>query len=252
MRENLDDALTLMFGHEGGYVNDPNDPGGPTKFGITQKTLAAHRGRKVGAADVQALTLQEAETIYRRSYWSQSGGDLLPSGIDYLVFDFGVNSGPSKAVKTLQAVVGVAQDGGVGEMTADAVDGYPGGLAKLVDDYSDRRLAFLKGLKGWKHYGRGWSRRVSDVRANAKRMLQGKPAQVTPNEPLPAPKAKPEKPNAAITPEALSTYVGTATTAISAFSGATGPLAYALAAVVLGSFILAAWFFVRRLRRAEA
>lgn len=111
-----------MFGHEGGYSNVSTDRGGPTKCGVTHTTLASHRGVKsVTAAQVKAISREEAEDIYRRSYWTQSGGELLPPGLDYAVFDFGVNSGPARAVKTLQKVVGVREDGQVGEQTLAAV-----------------------------------------------------------------------------------------------------------------------------------
>ena len=94
MRENLDRSLELMFGHEGGYVNVATDKGGPTKYGITHRTLAAHRGvSRVTAEQVKAMNIAEARDIYIESYWSQSGADQLPAGLDYAVFDFGVNSG---------------------------------------------------------------------------------------------------------------------------------------------------------------
>lgn len=168
MRETLPTALTLMFGHEGGYVNAKTDRGGPTKYGITHKTLAAHRGVKsVTAAQVKAMTLAEAEAIYRKSYWTQSGGDVLPIGLDYAVFDFGVNSGPARAAKTLQGVVGVAADGKIGPATVAAVRSYPGGVVKLIRDYCAARMAFLRSLKntatGFPVNGRGWTIRVTGV-----------------------------------------------------------------------------------------
>ena len=160
-------ALDLLFGDEGGYVNAKTDAGGPTKYGITHKTLAAHRGVSFVSADqVKNMTKQEAEDIYRASYWKQSGGDLLPRGLDYAAFDFGVNSGPATAVKTLQRVVGTTPDGIVGAMTVDAVRKYPGGIGAVISDYIDARMAFLRGLKGkqgWSANGRGWTRRVTGV-----------------------------------------------------------------------------------------
>jgi len=168
MRDTLPAALKLMFGHEGGYSNRASDAGGPTKFGITHRTLAAHRGVKsVTAAQVKALTLAEAEAIYRKSYWTQSGGDALPVGLDYAAFDFGVNSGPSRAVKVLQGVVGVAQDGKIGPATLAAVGRYPGGVVKLIRDYCAARMAYLRGLTspktGFPVNGRGWTIRVTGV-----------------------------------------------------------------------------------------
>ena len=168
MRDTLPAALKLMFGHEGGYSNRPGDAGGPTKFGVTHKTLAAHRGVKsVTAAQVKAMTLAEAEAIYRKSYWTQSGGDVLPVGLDYAAFDFGVNSGPSRAVKVLQGVVGVAQDGKIGPATLAAVGRYPGGVVKLIRDYCAARMDYLRGLTnpktGFPVNGRGWTIRVTGV-----------------------------------------------------------------------------------------
>lgn len=168
MRETLPTALRLMFGHEGGYSNRASDAGGPTKYGITHKTLAAHRGVKsVTAAQVKAMTLDEAEAIYCKSYWTQSGGDVLPVGLDYAAFDFGVNSGPSRAVKVLQGVVGVAADGKIGPATLAAVGQYPGGVVKLIRDYCAARMGYLRGLTspktGFPVNGRGWTIRVTGV-----------------------------------------------------------------------------------------
>ncbi len=173
MRENLDDSLELMFGHEGGYVNVKTDRGGPTKYGITHKTLAAHRGvPAVSAAQVKAMTIKEAETIYRQSYWGPSGGDMLPTGLDYAVFDMGVNSGPPNALKTLQRVLSRAGlyagkiDGWLGEMSRKAVADYPGGATELIKDYCAERMAFLlkiKGKQGFDSNGRGWTIRVTGI-----------------------------------------------------------------------------------------
>lgn len=127
MRETLTTELDLMFGHEGGYDNNPKDPGGATKYGITHRTLAAHRGvPSVTPAQVKVLGKEEATEIYRKSYWIKSGGDLLPVGIDYMAFDYGVNSGPAQAIKSLQRVVGVAVDGIVGGQTVAAVKAHKG------------------------------------------------------------------------------------------------------------------------------
>ena len=168
MRDTLPAALKLMFGSEGGYSNRASDAGGPTRWGVTHKTLAAHRGVKsVTAAQVKAMTLAEAEAIYRKSYWTQSGGDVLPVGLDYAAFDFGVNSGPSRAVKVLQGVVGVAQDGKIGPATLAAVGRYPGGVVKLIRDYCAARMDYLRGLTspktGFPVNGRGWTIRVTGV-----------------------------------------------------------------------------------------
>lgn len=170
-RETLPRALELMFGHEGGYSNVKTDAGGPTKYGVTHKTLAQHRGvASVTAEQVKAMTLAEAEKIYRTGYWTQSGGDLLPAGLDYAAFDFGVNSGPARAVKVLQRLVGVPEDGNAGPQTLAAVNAFPGGLAHLIRAYCEARMAFLRSLTnkqtGFPKNGRGWTIRVTGVDPN--------------------------------------------------------------------------------------
>jgi len=172
-RETLPVALTLTFGDEGGYSNAPTDRGNylggvlvGTKYGITGATLAAHRGVKsVTAAQVKAMSRHEAEDIYRRSYWSQAGGDILPPGLDYFVFNNGVMSGPTKAVKILQGVLGVRADGHVGEQTLAAVRRYPGGVATLIRAYGEAYMRYLRSLTnkktGFPKNGRGWTIRIT-------------------------------------------------------------------------------------------
>lgn len=167
-RATLPEALKLMFGHEGGYANAKSDRGGPTKYGVTHRTLANWRGVKsCSAAQVKALTLAEAEQIYRAKYWIQSGGDLLPAGLDYAAFDFGVNSGPSRAVKELQRVLGVKMDGKFGPVTLAALEDDSRPVELLIASYTDARMAFLRSLQsprtGFPKNGRGWTIRVTGV-----------------------------------------------------------------------------------------
>lgn len=115
MRETLTTVLDLIFGHEGGYVNNPKDPGGHEIRRHTQNAAS------ISPAQVKAMTKDEATEIYVKSYWRQSGGDLLPVGIDFMAFDYGVNSGPAQAVKSLQRIIGVRTDGIVGSQTIAAV-----------------------------------------------------------------------------------------------------------------------------------
>lgn len=172
-RETLPTALNLTFGHEGGYSNAPTDRGNylngalvGTKYGITGATLAAHRGvSSVTAAQVKAMSRQEAEDIYLRSYWSQAGGDIMPPGLDYFVFNNGVMSGPTRAVKVLQEVLGVRADGHVGEQTLAAVRRFPGGITTLIRAYSDAYMRYLRSLTnaktGFPKNGRGWTIRIT-------------------------------------------------------------------------------------------
>ena len=156
--------LTLQF--EGGYSDHPADPGGATKYGITQAVLASWRGRTVTKQDVRDLTRGEADAIYRRNYWDGIGGDELPAGIDAAVFDYAVNSGPSRAAKTLQNAIGVTPDGFVGMDTVRAARGFPSDA--IIRQICAERRGFLGRLKIFPVFGRGWLRRVDAVEAFAR------------------------------------------------------------------------------------
>jgi lysozyme family protein len=176
MKGNLKHAIELTFGHEGGYVNHPADPGGPTKFGITLGTLAAHRGRTCTAADVKALTIDEAAEILDKGYWRKVWGDDLPAGVDFCLFDYAVNSGPAQAIKSVQRVVGSNRDGSMGPKTLAAINGRP--APNLIREICDDRLSFMKGLKTWSTFGKGWTSRVNKVREAALDMTSIAPERV--------------------------------------------------------------------------
>src|SRR5512147_2792109 len=116
-----DEALRRLLAHEGGYTNHPSDPGGPTNFGITIYDYRKYVKPDATAADVKAMKLDEAKRIYRAKYWDAQRCDDLPAGVDYAVFDYGVNSGIGRAKKVLQRVAGVAADGVLGDDTMAAV-----------------------------------------------------------------------------------------------------------------------------------
>lgn len=262
MRDNLEPSLRLVFGSEGGYWNDPS--GGPTKFGITAATLAAHRGVKsVAPSGVQALELSEAADIYRAGYWSQSGGDLLPVGLDYAAFDFGVNSGPARAVRTLQRVLGVAEDGNIGPQTAAAARAYPGGLEKLIRDYCEARMVFLRSLKarktGFPANGRGWTIRVTGVDpagayapvagvvGNALAMARGGAAPPTPIRTISAAKTPEPVPNPWAKPETVLQGMAALGGLSFLFTGS-GPVQIAIGGAVGVAALCGAFVFVRRVR----
>ena len=163
-----DEALRRLLAHEGGYTNHPSDPGGPTNFGITIYDYRKYVKPNATAADVRAMTVGEAKLIYRKRYWDAQRCDELPAGVDYAVFDYGVNSGIGRSKKVLQRVVGVTADGVLGPLTMQAVAARD--PAKIVTAICDERLAFLKRLKTWPVFGRGWARRVAEVRSASLRM----------------------------------------------------------------------------------
>ena len=154
-------CVAEVFKHEGGYVNHPDDPGGPTNFGITQATLSDWRDEPASEDDVKNLTELEAREIYRALYWNAVHGDNLPAGVDLAVFDFAVNSGVGRAVRALQRQLGVTADGAIGPVTLAAVRRV--NAARLAGDLCRARLAWLQKLKTWPVFGKGWTARVIDV-----------------------------------------------------------------------------------------
>lgn len=172
MRQNFDACLRILLKHEGGYVNHPSDPGGMTNLGVTKAVYEAWVGHPVDEKTMRGLTPAMVAPLYRKKYWDAVRGDELENGLDLAMFDYAVNSGVGRAVKTLQSCVGVPADGGFGPKTMAAVAQFKGDTAKtLIEEVCDKRLDFLKSLKTWPVFGRGWERRVIEVKAEALKML---------------------------------------------------------------------------------
>ncbi|MGH6771114.1 MAG: glycoside hydrolase family 108 protein, partial [Xanthobacteraceae bacterium] len=164
-KRTYDESLRRLLVHEGGYSNHPSDPGGPTKFGITIHDYRKYIDARATAADVRAMTVDQAKAIYRDKYWNAMRCDALPAGVDYCIFDYGVNSGTGRAPKVLQRVLGIAVDGKVGPATIEVAKRRD--PAALVNAICDERMRFLQALKTWPVFGKGWGRRVREVRAAA-------------------------------------------------------------------------------------
>lgn len=169
----FDDALRRLLVHEGGYAHHPSDPGGPTNFGITIHDYRKYVKPDASAADVRAMPLSDAKAIYRDKYWSALRCDELPLGVDYAVFDYGVNSGTARAAKVLQRLLGLPDNGRMSDALVAAVTAHD--AAGLVARLCDERLAFLKGLRTWPVFGAGWGRRVAEVRRAALAMANSRP-----------------------------------------------------------------------------
>lgn len=165
MEARYPESIRRLLKSEGGYVNHPADPGGPTNLGVTQATLTNFIGRPATIADVKALTPAKVAPIYKRKYWDVIKGDALPSGVDYCLFDYAANSGTGRAPKVLQRILGLPASGHIDDATLRAAAKVD--AKKLIGSICDERLRFLKGLKTWPTFGAGWSRRVSEVRAAA-------------------------------------------------------------------------------------
>ena len=173
MKVNFNDCLNHVLSHEGGYVDHPRDPGGATNKGITLKVFRAFYGEHLGKEDLRNITVREAGAIYKKNYWDKCRCDDLPAGVDYVEFDQAVNSGPSRSVKWLQQAVGASVDGAIGEQTLAAVAAVD--ALATVNKMCDERLAFLRGLRNWEVFGKGWGRRVDEVRKQAQMLVGGTP-----------------------------------------------------------------------------
>ncbi len=144
--------------------------------GVTQRVYDAYRKNNGQAPQtVKSISQAELEGVYYQNYWLMARGDLLPSGLDYAVFDLAVNSGPGRAVKMLQEVLKVKVDGVPGNVTLAAANAAS--PSKTINALCDARMDFLKGLKTtWPTFGKGWTTRVAGVRSEALAMAREAPA----------------------------------------------------------------------------
>lgn len=166
---NFGASLAAVLIHEGGFVNDPRDPGGATNKGITQQVYDDWRERHGDEKrSVRFIEEAEVENIYLNRYWRPLNGDRLPDGVDYCLFDFAVNSGVNRAARYLQRAVGVAEDGQIGPMTLGAAAATQ--PDRLINEICTLRQRYLEQLRTFATFGRGWTRRVAEVEARAKGM----------------------------------------------------------------------------------
>jgi lysozyme family protein len=168
MKDNFPKALAAVLVHEGGFSNHSADPGGMTNLGCTKAVWEEHCGHPVDEKAMRALTPDDVGPLYRQKYWNKICGDDLPSGVDYVVFDAAINSGPGRAAKWLQSCVGATVDGAIGRGTLQAVNSKD--AKQLINDYCNHRLEYLKSLPTWNTFGKGWERRVKEVNASALKM----------------------------------------------------------------------------------
>lgn len=170
VQDHFDRCVTVTLAQEGGFVEAAGDPGGATNFGITLAVLQAWRGVAVSADDVRALTRKEAMEIYRANYWLPARCSDLPGGVDLMVFDCGVHSGPRISVKLLQKAVGVTDDGSLGPKTLAAVKATAD-IAGLINHLAEARLAYCRSLDTFATFGAGWTRRIHQVTAASLAMV---------------------------------------------------------------------------------
>ena len=170
MNSNFKQALEYLVKSEGGYVDNPKDPGGRTNLGVTQKVWESWVGRESNEKEMRALTKTDVEPLYKRKYWDACRCDDLPTGLDYLVFDFAVNAGVGRSAKTLQSCVGVSVDGQIGNQTIEATKKIA--PSELIEQFSEAKRNFYKSLVTFPTFGKGWLNRVEQVETVAKSMVQ--------------------------------------------------------------------------------
>ncbi len=148
---NFDIAFDRLMGSEGGYVNNPADPGGETQWGISRRSYPT--------VNIRELTRDGARAIYLRDFWQRVNADRLPDGVAFQIFDFAVNSGIETAVRYLQRALGVADDGHWGPTSQAAAD--QASESDLIMLLNAERLDYMTRLKNWPDASRGWSRRIA-------------------------------------------------------------------------------------------
>jgi lysozyme family protein len=170
MHENWEKSFQMVLKHEGGYVNNKLDPGGMTNLGVTKKVWEEFVGKEVDEAEMRALTSELVKPLYKKNYWDKIKADQLPIGVDYAAYDLAVNSGTGRAAKYLQRIAGVPDDGVIGPKSMEAIQSCD--PEQTVDAICDMRLEFLKKLPTWDTFGKGWGRRVEEVKAKALEMTK--------------------------------------------------------------------------------
>lgn len=255
---NYSACIAEVLKHEGGWSNHPDDPGGATMRGVTQAVYDAYRKRNgLHTQTVRSIGEVELRDIYRKQYWDVIRGDTLPRGVDLALFDFAVNSGPMRATKSIQALLGLEPDGHLGERTLAAIKAAD--PRELVRSLCDRRMKFLQALKTWRSFGDGWTARVNAVRTRAVIMAASQSQKVPPiveqNMPKPedvaSPKAKPEVQDNSTIDKAITIGTGASGALAAVLAAIQSPWGVAALAIVVVAAGVAAWRFWPREKMPE-
>lgn len=177
MLNNFENALENVLKAEGGFTDDPRDPGnklpdgreGCTMMGVTQAAWESYVGHPVSIADMKALTKEKVGEFYKKKYWTPIQGDALPTGIDFLAFSFAINSGVGSSAKRIQECVGATPDGVIGPRTLSVITNTD--AKELIEKFSQAKENFYKSLKTFPTFGKGWLNRVESEKKIALTML---------------------------------------------------------------------------------
>jgi len=166
MKDNFDECLKMLLHHEGGYVNHPKDPGGETNLGVTKRVYEKWGGTK----DMKDLTVEDVAPIYKKEYWDRCKCDDLESGVDWVVFDWAVNSGTGRSAKAIQKICGAAQDGAIGPKTLALIGKQD--TQYVIEEFGKVRQDFYESLKTFDTFGKGWTRRNKETTEKALEMIE--------------------------------------------------------------------------------
>ena len=166
MKDNFDECLKMLLHHEGGYVNHPSDPGGETNLGVTKKVYQEWGGTK----DMKDLTVEDVAPIYKKNYWNRCKCDDLESGVDWVVFDWAVNSGTGRSAKAIQKICGASQDGAIGPKTLALIGKQ--NTQYVIEEFGKIRQDFYESLKTFDTFGKGWTRRNKETTEKALEMIE--------------------------------------------------------------------------------
>ena len=169
MKENFEKSLDLVLAHEGGYTNHLSDPGGRTNLGVTQQVWENYVGHKVDETEMRSFTKELVAPLYRKEYWDAVHGDQLPSGADYLAFDFAVNAGAFRSIKTIQRALNITADGIIGPVTVKAIQDT--NAEEFINNFTNAKESFYRSLANFPTFGRGWLNRVAESKKAAEEMI---------------------------------------------------------------------------------
>ena len=168
MQGNFGHCLDLVLKSEGGWVNHPSDPGGETNLGVTKRVWEEWVGHPVES--MKNLTKDQVAPLYEQKYWRPCYGEVLPRGLDLVVFSMGINAGPGRSVKLLQSSIGCVPDGVIGPRTRGLI--CESNIATLISKFSESRRDYYRSLKNFPVFGKGWLARVDKEEQEALQMCK--------------------------------------------------------------------------------
>jgi len=168
MASNFQECLDLVLKYEGGWVNNPADPGGETNLGVTKRVWEEYVGHAVKT--MKNLTKDDVAPMYELKYWRPCYCEVLPRGLDFVVFSMGVNAGPGRSVKLLQQSIGCVPDGVIGPRTRELISAS--NSANLIAKFSETRREYYRALKTFPIFGKGWISRTDREEQEALQMAK--------------------------------------------------------------------------------